>query len=256
MRNMKRYYPVRSICLVMLLAVTLLSGCIEWTERTRISADGKCSESIVIAANSFFAEGLRAETKKKEFADMGYRFEIKTDDDKVQLIMSRDFNNAADMYKASRVEPLSGMGEKGGTSAVKGEVKVADFFFVKTFALKETRPSAKISGEGAQDTGGKKELHKIFEKDVFTFKKMIEMPGSIISSNAAEIDKKTATAIWNVSFEDMEKGCTFEVTSRLINIPAVAGTGVLLIIIIIAIVVALVKRAKPQEQKAPQASGS
>lgn len=253
---MKRHYAIRSICLVMLVATALLSGCIEWTEKTRIHADGKCSESIVIAANSFFAEGLRAETKKKEFADMGYRFEIKTDDDKVQLIMSRDFNNAADMYKALKIEPISGMGEKGGTSTIKGELKVADFFFVKTFSLKETRPSAPISGEGAKEPGANKDLHKIFEKDVFTFKRVIEMPGSIITSNATEIDKKTGTATWNISLEDMEKGCTFEVASRLVNIPAVAGAGVLLIIVIIAIVITMVKRGKPQEQKAPQASGS
>ena len=250
--SMKNMMRIAGLTIVILVSALWLTGCIEWTEKTRIHANGKCSERITINTNPIFAEGLRADAKKKEFENMGYTFEMKNEDDKVLLILSREFNSFGDMYKAERLDPISGIEGTGkDTPRAKGELKVQDYFFVKTLVLKETRPPAEKSGENPADPK-QKELEAMREQigqNLFTYKRVIEMPGPIISSNAKTVDKKTNEAAWDVSFDDMQKGSTFEVTSRIINMPAIIGASLVIMVLIIVLILAVVKMKKKQPGK-------
>lgn len=233
-----------------------LGGCIELTQKTKIENDGRCSEIIQITTNAMFAEGLKNEMKTGDIEKKGYRVETKTDGDKVHIFFVRDFKNVPEMYKAQRFDPMSGMEDKGSSPRpeVKGELKIQDLIFVKTMSFKETTPSkAEVTGK-SQSPEDKKmdEMGKQFAQNLFTYKRVVQMPGEIISANTKEIDKATNTATWSVPFDELQKGCVFEVKSRSINIPAIVGAAVGLLVVIILILVALTRK-KPESPAGPEA---
>ena len=68
-----------SIALVMLL---FCSGCIEMTMKTRIMADGRCSEAMIITTSAMFAEGIKSELEKKDLSKEGYKVDQQIEGDK------------------------------------------------------------------------------------------------------------------------------------------------------------------------------
>ncbi|MDQ7824165.1 MAG: hypothetical protein RDV48_15290 [Candidatus Eremiobacteraeota bacterium] len=232
------------LCSMLCICALWVSGCIEISLKTKIEPNGKCTENIQISTSAMFADGIKTELKKKDFAKEGYQVETKTDGDKVNIIFSRQFNSIAEMYSAKRLDPVSGVeGGKDESKAI-GEFKVQDLFFVKTMTFKETTP--KVESKTPKDDKEKQmeEMGKQFAQNMFSFKRVVVMPGPIISGNASAIEKETNTATWNIPIDKVQDGYTFEVTSRIINYPAIGAVSVILIVIIVVVIMGIAKKGK------------
>jgi len=249
---MRKKSDIGSLVLVSIAFLWALcaGGCIEMTMKTRIHANGSCSEAIQLSTNAMFAEGIKSELDKKDLAKEGYRVETKTEGEKVLVVLSRDYKSVEDMYTQKRLDPVSGVNEddrsagKGDGRKPTGELKVEDFVFVKTMTFRETMPgTGKNTGPKGKDRQ-MEEMQRKFASSMFTFKRVIEMPGPIISSNADAVDKTANTATWNVPFDTMDEGVSFEVKSRFVNVPAIiVSVAVLLTVIIVVILMATRKRS-------------
>jgi len=231
-------------------------GCIEMSLKTKIEANGKCHESIQISTNAMFAEGIKSELKNKDIAKQGYNVETKSEGEKVHIIFSKDYPSVDEMYKAKRLDPVSNVegGGGGSESKAKGEYKVKDYFFIKEMSFKEVTPKVEKPAGKPEDKQND-EMNKKFAQSLFTFKRIVQMPGPIISSNATSVDKATNTATWEIPFDKIQDGCTFEAASRVINIPAIVGTGVVLLVVIIGVIVMLTRKKPETLKEAPASSG-
>ncbi|GEM_PF-1947607 len=243
------------------LAVTLVviglwcCGCIEMSLKTRIEANGKCQESIQISTNAMFAEGIKSELKNKDLSKQGYKVETKSEGEKVHIVFSKEYASVDEMYKSKRLDPVSNVEGEGGNSEskAKGEYKVKDYIFVKEMNFKEITPKVEKPAGKPEDKQND-EMNKKFAQSLFSFKRIVQMPGPIISSNATSVDKATNTATWEIPFDKIQDGCIFEVASRVINIPAIIGAGVVLLVVITGVIVMLTRR-KPELPPAPAPSG-
>jgi hypothetical protein len=245
---------------VRLLAVLVVlglwcCGCIEMSLKTKIEANGKCQESIQITTNAMFAEGIKSELKNKDLGKQGYKVETKSEGEKVHIIFSKDYASVDEMYKSKRLDPVSNVegGDASNESKAKGEYKVKDYFFIKQMSFKEVTPKVDKPGGKPEDKQND-EMNKKFAQSLFSFKRIIQMPGPITSSNATSVDKATNTATWEIPFDKIQDGCAFEVASQVINIPAIVGAGVVLLVVIIAVIAVLTKK-KPEAPAAPASSG-
>jgi hypothetical protein len=234
-----------AIFLTLILISAWCQGCIEMSIKTKIEPNGKCNESYQITTNPMFAEGLKSELKKKEIEKQGYKMETRTDGDKVHLIYSKDFASVQEMYATRRFDPIEGMEEgKENESRAKGEYKVQDLIFVKTMTFTEVIPKKETKNKPASTPQDKQmeDMGRQLASSVLSIKRLVQMPGPIISSNADDIDKQTNTARWNIAAEKFFDGYTFKVKSRIINVPAIVGAVVVLLGVIILAVVSLTKK--------------
>lgn len=242
----------RILILLMLLTVAGLSftGCVEMSLNTKIKSNGSCRESFQVSASSIFAEGVKGEIEKQDLKKDGYAIDTKTEGDKFIVTISRDFSSVADMYAAKRINPISSITGSNNGSDIKYEYKVDDLFFVRTITFKEMTPAinTRDGKKGDQTERQIEVLGKQFAQSMLTFKRTIEMPGSIISSNADEIDRKLNKATWTVPFSRIQGGCSFEIESRVINYSLITITSIGLFIIVILIVIAMTGKKKTSEE--------
>jgi hypothetical protein len=233
---------------VVLFWVLCTAGCIEMTMKTKIFPDGRCTESIQLSTNAMFAEGIKTELEKKNLAREGYKVETTTQGDIVHVNLTRDYKSVQDMTTQKRLDPTSGMKDEGKSEERKpqDELKVEDLFFIKTMTFKETMPGA--GKKEKKDLQGKDkqmdEMQRKFAQSIFSFKRLIEMPGPIVSSNADSVDKATNTATWNVPFDKMDDGVTFEVKSQVVNYPAIIICASLLLVALIAVLAAVLRKKR------------
>jgi hypothetical protein len=243
--NRSRVFGRSVIFFMLLLVAAWIQGCIEMSIRTKIEPSGKCTESYQITTNPMFAEGLKSELKKKEIDKQGYKVETRTEGEKVHLIYSKDFASVQEMYNSRRFDPIEGMEDgKGSESRAKGDYKVQDLVFVKTMTFREVIPKKEKPNMPATTPQDKQmeDMGRQLASSVLSIKRVVQMPGPIIASNADNVDKSTNTATWNMSADKFFEGFTFEAKSRIVNIPAIAGAVIVLLGAIIFAILSLTRK--------------
>lgn len=209
---------MRSLILwLLLLAGALASGCFSAEMYSELRADGSGVDTFRISTSSLLGAAVK-KAAQENTTDENVKVSFDDDGETATVSFTRELETFNDVYSLA-VSPA----DPASSPMRSGRVSTGNYLFFKTFKVREKYASSSDEPADKSSMGDAADRVGDTVSGMLSVKRTIKMPGSIVSANTQQIDKKAGAATWNVSMAELKNGYEMEVSSRWINWPAVAG---------------------------------
>lgn len=219
----------RVVLLVAAVICMLAGGCVTIRQHTKIERDGRCIDRMEMSLPAMMGTGMAE--KVSDLKGQGYQVETKTEGERASFTLTKEFPSVASLFESIHTGSVKGgMGAREGKR--RGVLEVRNLFFLTDYVFEETieGSGSAPAGEATSESERKvEEAGRQMMKGLLTFTRTVEMPGSIVSHNGDRVQGSAVT--WELTAESLEKSHSLKVSSRVVNVPAIAGAAILLLVL-------------------------